>query len=618
MSRVASQFLVVAMATFLATGWLTARPQPVRAVSPNVVISQVYGGGGQHPARRYRHDFIELFNRGTSSQSLDIGWTVQYASATGDAASSAPTTTSRRPTSVGRSARRAVPIPRPGGLARARSAHRFRRRTSPIATAGITMAGWRRQGHRREQLDRVTCAATAARPPCTRRSSRTIVRPRRLRQRATSLKAPDRRDAAQQPALCIRERPTGCTDTGTTSRHRGCDVTARHRHSLTPLEPADSTLSINDVSQNEGPTGSRLMRLHGEPVRRRPGAGGVTFDIATADGSRRPTADNDYIAQVADRPVDPVGQHHLPVLASSSTATRPSRLTRPSSSTSRTSPAPRSPTDRASGTLVNDDVASIPATTRSRRSTRSRAAGASAAITGNVTTEGVVVGDFEGAAAGSGLLHPGPDRRRRPATSDGIFVFTGSARTLVNRRRRPRHRLRPRALQPDHAERLEQQHGRRAGSEHPRLRHGHSVPRPMSTLPFASRDLPRAVRGHARQLPAGARDRRVLQLRPLRRDRPRTTPRRRDPAVHRTAIDEPGVGRQPMHADCREPACGGSPSTTTRARRTRRSCAIRTATRSRSRTSSGAATSSQNAVGVLGFDFSLYRILPTGPADYTP
>ncbi len=25
----------------------------------------------------------------------------------------------------------------------------------------------------------------------------------------------------------------------------------------------------------------------------------------------------------------------------------------------------------------------------------------------------------------------------------------------------------------------------------------------------------------------------------------------------------------------------------------------------------------QNAVGVLGYDFSLYRIVPTGPADYT-
>jgi hypothetical protein len=52
-----------------------------RAVSPNVVISQVYGGGGNSGAT-YRQDFIELFNRGGSPVSL-AGWSVQYASATG-------------------------------------------------------------------------------------------------------------------------------------------------------------------------------------------------------------------------------------------------------------------------------------------------------------------------------------------------------------------------------------------------------------------------------------------------------------------------------------------------------------------------------------------------------
>ena len=51
------------------------------AASPNVVISQVYGGGGNSGAT-YKHDFIELFNRGTSTVSL-AGWSVQYASATG-------------------------------------------------------------------------------------------------------------------------------------------------------------------------------------------------------------------------------------------------------------------------------------------------------------------------------------------------------------------------------------------------------------------------------------------------------------------------------------------------------------------------------------------------------
>lgn len=46
-----------------------------------VVISQVYGGGGNSGAT-YKNDFIELFNRGNLP--VDItGWSVQYASATG-------------------------------------------------------------------------------------------------------------------------------------------------------------------------------------------------------------------------------------------------------------------------------------------------------------------------------------------------------------------------------------------------------------------------------------------------------------------------------------------------------------------------------------------------------
>src|SRR4051794_8379772 len=49
--------------------------------SPNVVISQIYGGGGNTGAT-YRYDFIELFNRSTSPIDL-TGWSVQYASATG-------------------------------------------------------------------------------------------------------------------------------------------------------------------------------------------------------------------------------------------------------------------------------------------------------------------------------------------------------------------------------------------------------------------------------------------------------------------------------------------------------------------------------------------------------
>ncbi|WKZ40141.1 MAG: ExeM/NucH family extracellular endonuclease [Anaerolineales bacterium] len=47
----------------------------------NVVISQIYGGGGNSGAT-YTHDFIELYN--SSASSIDLtGWSVQYASAAG-------------------------------------------------------------------------------------------------------------------------------------------------------------------------------------------------------------------------------------------------------------------------------------------------------------------------------------------------------------------------------------------------------------------------------------------------------------------------------------------------------------------------------------------------------
>lgn len=50
------------------------------AVSTSIVISQVYGGGGNTGAT-YKNKYVELFNLGTSTISLS-GWSIQYASAT--------------------------------------------------------------------------------------------------------------------------------------------------------------------------------------------------------------------------------------------------------------------------------------------------------------------------------------------------------------------------------------------------------------------------------------------------------------------------------------------------------------------------------------------------------
>ncbi|HLM24718.1 MAG TPA: lamin tail domain-containing protein, partial [Pyrinomonadaceae bacterium] len=55
-------------------------PSPSPDSSPKIVISQIYGGGGNSGAP-FRNDFIEIFNNGSSAINL-AGWSVQYASAT--------------------------------------------------------------------------------------------------------------------------------------------------------------------------------------------------------------------------------------------------------------------------------------------------------------------------------------------------------------------------------------------------------------------------------------------------------------------------------------------------------------------------------------------------------
>src|SRR5262245_31331114 len=61
-----------------------------RAASLTVVISQVYGGGGNSGAP-LTNDFIELHNLTAAAVSVD-GWSVQYASATGTGNFGATTT----------------------------------------------------------------------------------------------------------------------------------------------------------------------------------------------------------------------------------------------------------------------------------------------------------------------------------------------------------------------------------------------------------------------------------------------------------------------------------------------------------------------------------------------
>ena len=61
---------------------------PAHAVSSDVVIAQVYGGGGNTGAQ-FTNDFVELYNLGSSPVDLS-GWAVTYFSAGGTATTPTP------------------------------------------------------------------------------------------------------------------------------------------------------------------------------------------------------------------------------------------------------------------------------------------------------------------------------------------------------------------------------------------------------------------------------------------------------------------------------------------------------------------------------------------------
>src|SRR5882672_3037163 len=69
----------IALAALLA--YVAFTPAPLAGISNGVVISQVYGGGG-NSGGQFKNDFIELHNRGGSAVNV-TGWSVQYTSQAG-------------------------------------------------------------------------------------------------------------------------------------------------------------------------------------------------------------------------------------------------------------------------------------------------------------------------------------------------------------------------------------------------------------------------------------------------------------------------------------------------------------------------------------------------------
>ena len=79
MPRAAALALLVLLTALVVGAALTA--PTAQSASPDIVVSQVYAGGGNSGAP-FSNDFVELFNRGSTSVDVSA-WTIQYASAGG-------------------------------------------------------------------------------------------------------------------------------------------------------------------------------------------------------------------------------------------------------------------------------------------------------------------------------------------------------------------------------------------------------------------------------------------------------------------------------------------------------------------------------------------------------
>lgn len=180
------------------------------------------------------------------------------------------------------------------------------------------------------------------------------------------------------------------------------------------------TLSINDVTLPEGNSGTTTFQFT-VSLSAPAGPGGVTFDIATADGTAT-TADNDYVASSLTGQTIPAGSSTYAFnVTVNGDATVEANETFFVNVTNVTGATPAD--GQGQGTITNDDVALTPIHDIQGNGLASPLDGTT------VTTRGIVTA----LKFNNGFFIQEPDATvdADPATSEGLFVYTGSAPTVA-------------------------------------------------------------------------------------------------------------------------------------------------------------------------------------------
>ncbi|WP_267124126.1 lamin tail domain-containing protein, partial [Xanthomonas sacchari] len=355
-----------------------------------VVISQVYGGGGNSGAT-YKSDFVELHNNGSEAVSL-AGWSVQYASAAGSSWQVTTLSGSIAPGGYylvkqadGSGGSTALPTPdATGTIAMSGSAGKIALSKSSAALSGACPAG---------NADFVGYGSSAS---CAEGSAPT---------------------AAPSNTLAVLRGNGGCSDSDNNNADFATGAPTP-RNSAAPVSLCGGgnqpVASVANVSRAEGDSGSSAF-VFTVTLSQPAGSAGVTFTVATRDGTA--TAGSDYQALAATQVTIPAGESsaEVRVLVNGDTSNEPDE-TFYLDITGVSGALPSTLT--ASGVILNDDFNLVPIHSIQGSGARSPLVGQVVATSGIVTAR---------RSAGFFLQTPDAQADADPLTSEGIYVYTGSA-----------------------------------------------------------------------------------------------------------------------------------------------------------------------------------------------
>ena len=189
--------------------------------------------------------------------------------------------------------------------------------------------------------------------------------------------------------------------------------------------PQPLSLSIADASRLEGDSGTANLTFTVSLSQPAP-AGGVTFDIATSNGSA--TSPSDYVARSLTAQTIPAGasSYTFDVVINGDTQAEPDETFLVTLSNPLNAAISRA---QATGTLINDDALPL----AKIHDVQGNGAATPIAAGVSVTVEGIVTGSYQdsGKLSGFFLQEEDADVDADPNTSEGIFIFCGACATAV-------------------------------------------------------------------------------------------------------------------------------------------------------------------------------------------